>query len=261
MTGPKMFNGEAKGRLDIVGLGPGDAQWITPEASEVLEAASDLVGYAPYLARIPLREGQVRHPSDNRVELSRARVALGLAEAARRVAVVSGGDPGIFAMASAVFEAVDTGKPEWRDLEIAVSPGISAMQAAAARVGAPLGHDFCAISLSDNRKSWSLIARRLVAAADGDFVIALYNPASLARPDQIHAAFALLREHKAADTPVVFAQAIGRADENIVTTTLAAADPSIADMRTLIIVGSSQTRVIARAGKAPFVYTPRSAVD
>jgi precorrin-3B C17-methyltransferase len=251
----------AKGRLDIVGLGPGDAHWITPEVSALLEAATDLVGYAPYLARIPAREGQVHHPSDNRVELFRARMALELAEDAKHVAVVSGGDPGVFAMASAVFEAVETGKPAWRDLEIHVAPGISAMQAAAARVGAPLGHDFCAISLSDNRKPWSLVARRLAAAADGDFVIALYNPASRARPDQIGAAFALLRAHKAADTPVVFAQSIGRDGEHVVTTTLAEADPSIADMRTLIIIGSSQTRIIARAGKAPFVYTPRSAAD
>jgi precorrin-3B C17-methyltransferase len=250
-----------KGRLDIVGLGPGYTPWITPEVSEILAGATDLVGYEPYLARIPARQGQVRHASDNRVELARACFALELAEEARHVAVVSGGDPGVFAMAAAVFEAVETGKPAWRDLDITVSPGISAMHAAAARVGAPLGHDFCAISLSDNRKPWALVARRLAAAAEGDFVIALYNPASRARPDQIHAAFSLLRERKSAETPVVFAQAVGRTDENIVTTTLAAADPSIADMRTLIIVGSSETRLITRKDKSPFVYTPRSATD
>jgi precorrin-3B C17-methyltransferase len=246
-----------KGRLDIVGLGPGRSRWITPEVNEILEQATDLVGYAPYLAQLPARSGQTRHASDNRAEMSRARAALDLAMAGGRVAVVSGGDPGVFAMAAAVFEAVDRGQSEWRDLDICVCPGITAMQAAAARAGAPLGHDFCAISLSDNRKPWALIARRLVSAAEGDFVIALYNPASLARPVQIHAAFAVLREHRPAETPVIFAQAIGRSDECVVTTTLAEADPAIADMRTLIIIGSSRTRLIARAGKAPFVYTPR----
>ena len=251
----------AKGRLDIVGVGPGASRWITPEVNDILEQASDLVGYGPYLARLPMRAGQTHHKSDNRVEICRARTALELAAEGRHVAVVSGGDPGVFAMAAAVFEAIDMGAPAWRDLDINVCPGISAMQAAAARVGAPLGHDFCAISLSDNRKPWSLIARRLSAAADGDFVIALYNPASQARPDQINAAFALLRDRKSAATPVVFAQSIGRPDEHIVTTTLAAADPAIADMRTLIVIGSSATRVIARPGKPPFVYTPRSAAE
>jgi precorrin-3B C17-methyltransferase len=250
-----------RGRLDIVGLGPGPAWWITPEASTILESATDLVGYGPYLARIPKRQGQRRHASDNRVELERARLALGLAETDRHVAVVSGGDPGVFAMAAAIFEAIEAGKPAWRDLDVMVSPGVSAMHAAAARVGAPLGHDFCAISLSDNRKPWSVVTRRLTAAAEGDFVIALYNPASRARPDQIHAAFALLRELKSSETPIIFAQSIGREDETIVTTSLAEADPSIADMRTLIIIGSSQTRLIRREGKAPFVYTPRSITD
>lgn len=247
------------GRLDIVGLGPGAKHWVTPEVQQILASASDVVGYAPYLARLAAQPGQVRHASGNRVEISRARAALELAAAGRQVAVVSGGDPGVFAMAAAVFEAIDTGLPHWRDLDIAVAPGISAMQAAAARVGAPLGHDFCAISLSDNRKPWSLVARRLAAAAQGDFVMALYNPASQARPEPIHRAFALLRELKAAETPVVFAQAVGRDDEQVTTTTLAAADPALADMRTLIIIGSSETRLLARPGRTPFVYTPRSA--
>jgi precorrin-3B C17-methyltransferase len=249
------------GRLDIIGLGPGQASWITPEASGILEHATDLVGYGPYVARIPEREGQRRHASDNRVELERARLALSLAETGRHVAVVSGGDPGVFAMAAAIFEAVEAGEPAWRDLDITVSPGISAMHAAAARVGAPLGHDFCAISLSDNLKPWSVVTRRLTAAAEGDFVIALYNPASRSRPDQIHAAFALLRQLKSPETPVIFAQSIGRDDETIVTTSLTEADPSVTDMRTLIIIGSSQTKLIRRDGKAPFVYTPRSIAD
>jgi precorrin-3B C17-methyltransferase len=249
----------ANGRLRVVGLGPGAAAWITPEVSDEIAAASDLVGYGPYLDRLPPRAGQARHPSGNRVEMERARDALALAAKGRRVALVSGGDPGIFAMAAAVFEAIDEGEPAWRKIDIAVCPGVSAMQAAAARIGAPLGADFCAISLSDNRKPWALVERRLVAAAEGDFVIALYNPASLARPAQIHWAFAVLRQHKAGSTPVVFARAIGRTDETVEVTTLAKAEPGRADMSTLLIIGSSMTRVIARGETCGFVYTPRGA--
>ena len=164
------------GSLVIAGLGPAGAQWLTPEVSQALEAATDIIGYGPYAARLSLRPDQRVHTSDNRVEIVRAREALALAAAGRRVAVVSGGDPGVFAMAAAVFEALEAGDPAWRALDLRVLPGISAMQAAAARAGAPLGHDFCAISLSDNLKSAAVIERRLIAAADGDFVIALYNP-------------------------------------------------------------------------------------
>lgn len=249
----------SSGYLRIVGLGPGNDAWITPEVSEVIASASDLVGYAPYLDRLPVRDGQSRHPSGNRVEIDRARHALSLAERGCRVALVSGGDPGIFAMAAAAFEAIETGEASWRTLDIAVCPGISAMQAAAARIGAPLGADFCAISLSDNRKPWSLVERRLEAAAAGDFVLALYNPASVARPDQIHAAFALLRRLRAGSIPVIFARAIGRTEESIEVTTLERADPGQADMATLVIIGSSATRVIERDGATPFVYSPRGA--
>lgn len=247
------------GRLRIVGIGPGPACWITPEASTEIAAATDLIGYAPYLARLALRPDQTAHASDNRVELDRARAALDLAARGRRVAVVSGGDPGIFAMAAAVLEAVEDGDPAWRALDIAVAPGLSAMQAAAARLGAPLGHDFCAISLSDNLKSWPIVAKRLRAAATGDFVIALYNPASAARPEQIFAAFAVLRETKAAATPVAFARAVGRPDERIDITTLGDADPGLADMSTLVLIGSSETRLVSRPNAPPFVYTPRRA--
>lgn len=247
------------GYLRIVGLGPGDEAWITPETASVLADATDLVGYSGYVDRLPARQGQTRHASDNRVELERARLALGLAEGGRRVAVVSGGDPGVFAMAAAVFEAIELGEPAWREINVAVCPGISAMQAAAARIGAPLGHDFCAISLSDNLKPWPLVERRLIAAAEGDFVIAIYNPASKARPHQIHDAFALLRRRKAGATPVVFARAVGRADEAVAVTTLEAAEPGLADMSTLVIIGSSETRMIERAEARPFVYTPRGA--
>jgi precorrin-3B C17-methyltransferase len=245
------------GWLAVVGLGPGPAHWLVPEANAALEAASDLVGYAPYLNRVAERDGQRRHGSDNRVEIERARLALAMAAAGRRVAVVSGGDPGVFAMAAAVFEALEAGEPSWRGVEITVVPGISAMHAAAARLGAPLGHDFCAISLSDNLKPWPVVQRRLRAAAAADFVIALFNPASKARPQRIHDAFALLRECRPATIPVAFARAIGRPDERIVLTTLGEADPAIADMSTLVLIGSSETRLVERAGGSPWMLTPR----
>jgi precorrin-3B C17-methyltransferase len=247
------------GRLAVVGLGPGPALWLTPEAAAALDAATDLVGYAPYLARVADRPGLARHASDNRVERDRARHALELAEAGRSVAVVSGGDPGVFAMAAAVIEAIEAGPASFRALDVSVLPGITAMQAAAARLGAPLGHDFCALSLSDNLKPWAIVARRLTAAAEGDFVIALYNPASAARPQRIHDAFALLRGLKHAGTPVAFARAVGRPDERIEITTLADADPGRADMATLVVIGSSETRLVARAdGARPWLLTPRS---
>lgn len=241
------------GSLVVVGTGPGRPELMTPATRAALERATDLVGYGPYLDRVPsLRADQCRHASDNRVELERARLALSLAASGRRVAVVSGGDPGVFAMAAAVFEAVETGDPAWRTLDIRVEPGVTAMLAAAAEAGAPLGGDFCAISLSDNLKSWETIARRLRAAADGDFVIALYNPASRARPHQLGEAFAVLRERKDGDTPVLFVRAAGTPEVRVVAATLAAADESLADMRTLVIVGASTTRAVGR-----WVYTPR----
>ena len=247
------------GRLAIVGLGPGAAELITPLASDTLAAATDLVGYAPYLARVPERPGQLRHASDNREELARARQALDLAASGKFVAVVSSGDPGVFAMASAVFEAIETGKPAWKDIEVTVIPGVSAMLAAAARIGAPLGHDFCVISLSDNLKPWDLVLKRLEAAASGDFIIVLYNPASKARPWQLGEAIRLIARHRASSTPVIFAHAVSQADERIDITTLADADPAKADMRTLIIIGSSATKLVACGKGRRFVYTPRHA--
>jgi precorrin-3B C17-methyltransferase len=241
----------------IVGLGPGPPEWMTPEASAAIEAASDIVGYGPYIERLALRPDQRAHASDNRVELDRARLALTLAAEGRAVAVVSGGDPGVFAMAAAVFEAIE-GNPLWLKLDIAVAPGVSAMQAAAARLGAPLGHDFCAISLSDNLKPWAIVERRLKAAAEGDFVIAHHNPPTKARPDRIVEAFDLLRRVKARATPVAFARAIGRADEKLTLTTLGEADASLADMATLIVIGSSETRFVAREGARPWMVTPRT---
>jgi precorrin-3B C17-methyltransferase len=249
----------SSGRILVVGLGPGPEEWMTPEALQALEIATDLIGYGPYVSRVPRRAGLTVHASDNRVERERARHALELAKKGCVVAVVSGGDPGIFAMAAAMFEVVEQGDVHDRNVDVHILPGVSAMQAAAARLGAPLGHDFCAISLSDNLKPWDIVKRRLNAAADGDFVIALYNPASKARPDTIFEAFALLRQSKSHDTPVAFARAIGRPGEFIVLTTLGAADPSVADMSTLVIVGSSETRLVGRQdGRRPWVYTPRS---
>ena len=241
------------GSLVVVGTGPGKADLMTPATAAALAKATDLVGYGPYLDRVPVtRADQCRHASDNRVELERARHALSLAAAGRQVVVVSGGDPGVFAMASAIFEAVETGEPAWRALDIRVEPGVTAMLAAAAEVGAPLGGDFCAISLSDNLKAWATVERRLKAAAEADFVIALYNPASKARPHQLGLAFDLLRALKAAATPVLFVRAAGTAEVKVVTTTLGVADGALADMRTLVIVGASTTRQVGR-----WVYTPR----
>jgi precorrin-3B C17-methyltransferase len=247
------------GRLAIVGIGPGAPELVTPLAAETLAAATDLVGYASYLARVPERAGQIRHASDNREELARARLALELAAAGKSVVVVSSGDPGVFAMASAVFEAMEHGKAEWREVETTVVPGVSAMFAAAARAGAPLGHDFCVLSLSDNLKPWDTVLRRLEAALAADFIIVLYNPASKARPWQLGEAFSLIAKQRASATPVIFAHGVGQADERIEITTLAKADPRNADMRTLIIVGSSATRVLGNGARRPFVYTPRHA--
>jgi precorrin-3B C17-methyltransferase len=246
------------GSLAVVGLGPGNPHMLTPAAAAALEAADALYGYGPYLARVPARSGQTRHASDNREEGSRAAAALRHAADGANVALVSGGDPGVFAMAAAVCEQIESGDERWRRLDVSIVPGVTAMLAVAARVGAPLGHDFCAISLSDNLKPWDVIERRLDAAASVGFVMALYNPISRARPWQLGSAFERLRRHLPASTPIVFGRAVGRPDGNVIVTTLEAADPSVADMATLIIVGSAATRVIERPGLAPLVYTPRS---
>lgn len=241
------------GSLVVVGTGPGKAELMTPATAAAVAEATDLVGYAPYLDRITsTKPNQQRHASDNRVEIERARLALSLAAAGKKVVVVSGGDPGVFAMAAAVFEALEEGDPAWRSLDIRVEPGVTAMLAAAAEVGAPLGGDFCAISLSDNLKSWATIERRLIAAAEADFVIALYNPASKARPYQLGQAFDLLRRLKAADTPVLLIRAAGTAEARVLASTLGSVDAGQADMRTLVIVGSSTTRQVGR-----WIYTPR----
>jgi precorrin-3B C17-methyltransferase len=246
------------GRLAVVGIGPGDARYLTAEAEAALAAAETLYGYGPYLDRAPLRPNQARHASDNREEGARARAALRHAAEGARVALVSGGDPGVFAMAAAVCEEIDAGPAAWRSLDVTVIPGVTAMLAVAARIGAPLGHDFCALSLSDNLKPWDLIERRLDAAADAGFVIALYNPASRARPAQLNKAFERLRQRLPPSTPIVFGRAVGRPDEQVAVATLATANPDSADMATLVIVGSRETRIIVRPDRPPFVYTPRA---
>lgn len=246
------------GWVAIAGLGPGDEALVTPEARAALDAATDVVGYIPYVARVAPRDGLTLHASDNRVELDRAAHALDMAAAGRRVVVVSSGDPGVFAMASAVFEALEAGPEAWRGLDIRVLPGITAMLAAAAKAGAPLGHDFCAINLSDNLKPWALIEKRLRLAAEGDFAMAFYNPRSKSRPEGFARALDVLREACADARPVLFARAVSTAQEELRIVPLTDALPEMADMRTVVIVGSSLTRVI-ETPRGPILYTPRSA--
>jgi precorrin-3B C17-methyltransferase len=241
------------GWLCIAGLGPGDDRLVTPEVTEALAQATDVVGYIPYVARIAPREGLTLHPSDNRVELDRARAAIEMASAGHKVVVVSSGDPGVFAMASAVFEALE-GRPDWQALDIRVLPGITAMLAAAAAAGAPLGHDFACINLSDNLKPWEDIEARLRHAARADFAMAFYNPRSASRPEGFVKALTTLREECGLDRLITFARAVSTPEQRIQTVTLGEARPEMADMRTVVILGNSATRRVGR-----FVYSPRSA--
>jgi precorrin-2 C20-methyltransferase / precorrin-3B C17-methyltransferase len=245
----------AVGRVDVVGLGPAGRDWLTPQALAVLSAADDLVGYAPYVDRVPPNPRQRRHGSDNRVEAKRAEFALDLALRGRRVAVVSSGDPGVFAMATAVLEAAAADQ-RFAAVPVDVIPGLTAAQAVASQAGAPLGHDYVMLSLSDNLKPWEIIARRLAAAAAADFAIAIYNPASSSRRRQLIDARDLLLAHRAADTPVVIGRAVGTDEQAITVTTLGDLDPDQVDMRCLLIIGSSQTRVVRIDGQAR-VITPR----
>lgn len=255
------MSGSKSGKLTVVGLGPGEARFLTPEASTALNEAEALYGYEPYLDRVPARAGQTRHASDNREELARAGAALAHAAEGGRVAMVSGGDPGVFAMAAAVIEAIETGPAAWRALELVVVPGITAMLAVAARCGAPLGHDFCAISLSDNLKPWELIEKRLRLAAQAGFAMAFYNPVSKARPHQLETAFDILRAELPGSVPVIFGRAVGRADERLRLVPLVNAHGHMADMATCILVGSVETRIVERPGLPSLVYTPRRAGD
>lgn len=244
------------GWVAVVGLGPGAEALVTPEVTEALRQASDLVGYAPYVARVPDRPGLTRHGSDNRVELERAAHALEMAAAGKQVVIASSGDPGVFAMASALFEALEAGPETWRAIDIRILPGITAMLAASARAGAPLGHDFCAINLSDNLKPWALIERRLRLAAQADFAMAFYNPRSKARPDSFVRALDILQEECGPERLILFARAVSTPEEELRIVRLGDATAEMADMRTMVIVGSSRTRLIERPG-SPILYTPR----
>jgi precorrin-2 C20-methyltransferase / precorrin-3B C17-methyltransferase len=239
-------------QLFVVGLGPGSDNWITPEVTAVLAEVDHVVGYGPYLDRVPARPDLQRHASGNTVELERAQYALDLALAGERVAVVSGGDAGVFGMASAVFEAAEDER--YADVKITVLPGVTAAQAVAARAGAPLGGDYAVVSLSDRLKPWSLIEKRLRAVAEADLVVAIYNPASRTRREQIARARELLLGLRPPDTPVIVGRHVGRKEENLTVTTLQALDLGSIDMSCMLIIGSSQTRL----GKNAAVWTNRS---
>ena len=242
--------------MDVVGLGPAGRDWLTPQAMAVLAAADDIVGYAPYVDRVARNPRQQRHGSDNRAEEQRAEFALDLARQGRRVAVVSSGDPGVFAMASVVLEAA-AGDERFADVPVDVVPGITAAQAVASQAGAPLGHDYVVLSLSDRLKPWEVIAKRLMAAAAADFAIAIYNPASASRRQQLADARDLLLAHRAPQTPVVVGRAVGTSEQLVTVTTLGELDPGQVDMQCLLIVGSSQTRVLGGEGRGVRVITPR----
>ncbi|GAB2990698.1 precorrin-3B C(17)-methyltransferase [Nocardioides montaniterrae] len=241
-------NGGAE--LLVVGLGPGPDAWLTPEVKAVLDEVDHVIGYGPYVERVPQREGLTRHATGNTVEVDRARHALDLALAGEKVAVVSGGDAGVFGMAAAVFEAAED--PAYDGVRVRVLPGLSAVQAVAAKAGAPIGADFAVVSLSDRLKPWEVVERRLRAIAEADLVLAIYNPASRSRTEQIATAREVLLEHRKPDTVVVVGRDVGRAEETITVTTLAELDPASIDMKCLLIIGAESTRM-GRAG----VWTPR----
>ncbi|WP_158881023.1 precorrin-2 C(20)-methyltransferase [Amycolatopsis anabasis] len=242
------------GEVVVVGLGPAGREWLTPEAQAALAQADELVGYKTYLNRVPVNPRQRRHASDNRVESERATFALDLARRGSRVAVVSSGDPGVFAMAAAVLEVAC--EPEYRAVPVRVLPGLTAANAVASRVGAPLGHDYCVLSLSDRLKPWDVIEKRLGAAAEADLAIAIYNPASRTRTWQVEAARDLLLKHRDPDTPVVIGRDVGGPEETVKVVRLADLQPSEVDMRCLLLIGSSMTRAEERDG-AGVVFTPR----
>nr|WP_278259545.1 precorrin-3B C(17)-methyltransferase [Nocardioides convexus] len=237
--------------LLVVGLGPGPEGWLTPEASAALAEVSHVVGYAPYVNRVPQRPGLQRHASGNTVEVDRARFALDLALQGERVAVVSGGDAGVFGMAAAVFEAA--ADPAYADVPVRVLPGVSAIQAVAARAGAPIGADFAVMSLSDRLKPWAVVERRLRLIAEADLVLGVYNPASRSRREQVVEMQKILLEHRSPDTVVVVGRDVGRAEESLSVTTLGALDTDSIDMKCLLIVGASATRV----EPGGTVWTPR----
>jgi precorrin-3B C17-methyltransferase len=248
------------GRVIVVGLGAGDPAQITPQVTQAINLATDIIGYIPYIDRITPKQGVTLHPSDNRVEIERAEHALALAQEGGIVLIVSSGDPGVFAMAAALFEALEKNLQKWQDIDIEILPGITAMLAAAALVGAPLGHDFCVINLSDNLKPWSIIEKRLLGAVEADFAMAFYNPRSKSRPEGFEKTLKLLQSQCEPDRPIMFARAVTPKEESVQIVPICNANAEMADMRTLVIVGSSQTRII-KQNKREWIYTPRSYPD
>ncbi|MBO1413113.1 precorrin-3B C(17)-methyltransferase [Streptomyces sp. FH025] len=252
---PTVRTADGVGSVTVVGTGPAGPLWLTPEARGALAEATDLVGYTTYLDRVPERPGQRRHGSDNKVESERAEFALDLARRGHRVCVVSSGDPGVFAMATAVLEVAC--EPDYRDVPVRIVPGMTAAHAAASRAGAPLGHDYAVVSLSDRLKPWDVVARRLRAAAEADLVLALYNPGSQSRTTQVGLARDLLLEYRAPETPVVMARDVGGPTERVRIVRLGELDPELVDMRTILLIGSSQTQAVERGGGVEVVWTPR----
>ena len=243
-----------KGSLTIVGLGPGAPELVTPAVTDALKDSTDIVGYSKYIDRVKDASGKSFHPSDNREEVDRAELSINLALQGKKVVVVSSGDPGVFAMASAIFEVVDKKNNSIDDLPIVVLPGITALLAASARLGAPIGHDFCVINLSDNLKSWDILKSRVIAAAKADFVIAFYNPRSKSRKNQLSEIYDVLRKNCKSDRIVIYANSISTESEAVFETTLSEADASSVSMKTLVIIGSSSTKKIRNTG---YIYTPR----
>ncbi len=251
---PAAQTAPAAGEVVVVGLGPGDDAWTTPEVQGELARATDIVGYTTYVNRVPVRPGQIRHASDNKVESERAAMALDLAKRGGRVVVVSSGDPGVFAMAAAVIEVA--ADEQWRGVPVRVLPGMTAAHAVASRVGAPLGHDYAMISLSDRLKPWDVVAQRISAVAAADMAMAIYNPASKSRTWQVAAMKELLLEHRSPDTPVIVGRDVAGPEESVRIVPLGELEPTEIDMRTLLIVGSSQTTVVESGGQRK-VFTPR----
>ena len=251
--------GRARGRLAVIGLGPGAAELMVPAVKAELARANDVLGYETYVRMAgPFRADQVLHCTDNREEMQRARHAFELAAQGRSVVVVSSGDPGVFAMAAAVLEALhESTEPQWHSVDLEILPGVSASLATAAQAGAPLGHDFCVMSLSDNLKPWSIIEKRLDLASEADLALAFYNPISRSRPWQLGVALDIVRRHRTAQTPVVLGRDIGRPGQTLRVITLGDLTPDQVDMRTMVLVGSSTTCTFARADGMQWVYTPR----
>ncbi|VVQ31554.1 Siroheme synthase [Pseudomonas fluorescens] len=251
--------GRARGRLAVIGLGPGAAELMVPAVKAELARATDVLGYETYVRMAgPFREDQVLHCTDNREEMQRARHAFELAAQGRSVIVVSSGDPGVFAMAAAVLEALhESSEPSWHNVDLEILPGVSASLATAAQAGAPLGHDFCVMSLSDNLKPWAIIEKRLDLAAEADLALAFYNPISRSRPWQLGRALEIVAQHRTAETPVVLGRDIGRPGQTLRVTTLGQLTPDQVDMRTMVLIGSSTTCAFPRAEGGEWVYTPR----